>query len=88
MYYLVRREREDEPDVLPERVSSSSRRYAPTASVVWVGPEQVTHRSFVRDLLDSIDRSDVVEGVDGWRETSVKAEDLNRKRARGTKMNG
>ena len=30
----------------------------------------------MRSLLDSIKLSDLVEGVDTWRQTSVKAEDL------------
>ena len=30
----------------------------------------------MRDLLDSIQRPDIVKSVDGWTQTTVKAEDL------------
>jgi hypothetical protein len=31
----------------------------------------------MRDLLDSVELSDLVEGVDGRRETTMEAEDLS-----------
>ena len=37
-------------DVLAEGVARASRRNAPAAPVVWVGPEQVTHRPLMRHL--------------------------------------
>ena len=58
-------------NVLTESVARSTRRDAPTAPVVRVGPEQVAHRPFVRDLLDAVDGSNVVKRVDGWRQAAV-----------------
>lgn len=63
-------------DILPECVSSTPGGNAPAASVVGITPQQVAHRSLVGNLLDSIQRPDVVERVDGWTQTAVKAEDL------------
>jgi hypothetical protein len=47
-------------DILPKRITSSSRRDTPTASVVGVRPEEIAHRSFVGYLLDAVDRANVV----------------------------
>ena len=41
-------------DVLAEGIASTSRRHAPATSVVWVRPQKVAHRSFVRNLLHSV----------------------------------
>ncbi len=40
-----------------------------------VGPEEVAHGAVVRDLDFAVDGADLVEGVDGWREAAVHAED-------------
>lgn len=63
-------------DVLPERISGSSGRDAPAASVVGVGPKQIADGSLVGDFLDAVELADLVERVDGRRETSVQTEDL------------
>lgn len=63
-------------DVLSEGVSCTSRRDTPSAAVIRVGPQQITHWTFVRHLLDTVDGADVVQRVDGWRQTTVQAEDL------------
>jgi hypothetical protein len=63
-------------DVLAKGVAGASRGDSPAAAVVRVGPEEVAHRSLVRDLLDAVDGADVIEGVDGGREAAVEAEDL------------
>ena len=63
-------------DVLTERVASTSGRDAPAAAVIGVGPEEIANGSFVRHLLDSVKLSDLVEGVNGWRETTMETEDL------------
>ncbi len=63
-------------DILPEGVPCPSRRNAPSAAIVRVGPQEVTHRSFMRDLLHTVNGTDMIEGVDGGRKTSVKAEYL------------
>jgi hypothetical protein len=62
--------------VLPECVSCTTRRDAPSTTVVWVGPKQITHRSFMGHFLHSVDGADVVKGVDGGRETAMQAKYL------------
>ena len=42
----------------------------------WIRPQKVTHWSVVRHLLFSVNGSDLVQGGDGGRETSVDTEDL------------
>lgn len=44
--------------------------------VIGVTPQQIAHGSFVGDLLQAVEGSDVVEGVDGGAESAVQAEDL------------
>ncbi len=63
-------------DVLAERVAGTSGRDTPATSVIRVGPKQVADRSLVRNLLNSVELSDLVERVDRRRETTVEAEDL------------
>lgn len=63
-------------DVLPKRVAGATRRYAPAAAVVGVGPEQIAHGAFVGDFLYAVQSADVVEGVDAGGEAAVETEDL------------
>lgn len=63
-------------DVLAERVTCTSWTDAPATSIIRVTPEEIAHGTFVRNFLDSVERADVVEGIDAGRETTVKAEDL------------
>lgn len=68
-------------DILSERVSRSTRADTPTAAVVRIGPEQITHRAFVRHLLNTVDGANVIQGIDGRREASVQTEDLSAKKS-------
>lgn len=63
-------------DILPECVSSTTGGDTPATSVVGIAPQQVTHRSLVGNLLDSVQRPDVVERVDRRTQAAMKAEDL------------
>ena len=63
-------------DVLSESVACSSWRYSPSASIIWVGPQKITHGSFMWNFLYTIESSNVVEGIDTGGETSVETEDL------------
>lgn len=63
-------------DILAKSVTRTSRRDAPSAPVIRVGPEQVAHGTLVRHLLYAVERPDVVERVDAGREAAVQAEDL------------
>lgn len=62
-------------NVLAEGVASPARRYAPAASVVGVGPDQVAHGSLVGHLLDAVEVPGMVEGVNGGAKSTVEAED-------------
>jgi hypothetical protein len=61
-------------NILSERVASTSRRDTPTTSIIRIRPEEITNRSFVRNFLDSIKGFNLVEGIDTWRKSSMKAE--------------
>ena len=54
-------------NVLSERVTRSTRTDAPAAAVVRVGPQQVAHGTLVGNFLETVQRANVVEGVDGRR---------------------
>ena len=41
-------------DVLAKGVTSASRVHAPASPVIGIRPEQVAHRPFVRNLLESL----------------------------------
>lgn len=62
--------------VLAERVACTTRRDSPATAVIGIGPQEVAHGTFMRNFLNSIKGSNIVECVDAWGETSVEAEDL------------
>lgn len=51
-------------DVLTEAVASTARGNAPTASVIGVGPEEITDWALVGCLLNAIKLADLVQCVD------------------------
>ena len=63
-------------DVLAEGVSRPPGRDAPASSVIRVGPEEVTHGTLVRNLLQPVQGSDVIQSVDTGGQTTVQAEYL------------
>jgi hypothetical protein len=63
-------------NVLAKSVTCATRRYSPAAPVIWVGPKKVTHGTLMRNFLYTVERSNVIEGVDARRQTAVQAEDL------------
>ena len=63
-------------DVLTETVASASGADTPATSVIGVRPKEIADRSLVGSLLDAVQLTDLVEGVDTWGETTVEAEDL------------
>mmetsp|Transcript_44789 Transcript_44789/g.127911 ORF Transcript_44789/g.127911 Transcript_44789/m.127911 type:complete len:210 (-) Transcript_44789:233-862(-) len=63
-------------DVLAEGVAGPAGRDAPAAAVVGVRPQQVAHGPLVRHLLDAVELPDVVQGVQGWGDAAVHADDL------------
>ena len=63
-------------DILAECVSSSSWTDTPSTPVVWVTPQQVTHRAFVWHFLNAVEGSNVVKGVNTGRQTAMETEDL------------
>ena len=44
-------------DIASERVASTTRRNAPTRTLVWVGPQQIAHASFVRVKNNTLQHS-------------------------------
>lgn len=63
-------------DVLSEGVAGTPRWDAPARAVVRVRPKQVTHGALVGDLLHAVKRANLVQTIEGWRETAVEAEDF------------
>ena len=61
---------------MAENVTSSSRRNAPAVSILRVRPEQVTHRPVMRDFKEPIEHSDVIQGFNGRRQSSMQTENL------------
>ena len=63
-------------DVLSEGVSRPPGRDSPSTSVIRVRPQEVTHGSLVRNLLEPVQSSDVIQGVDTGGKTAMQAEYL------------
>eukprot|EP00237_Pycnococcus_provasolii_P010175 CAMPEP_0198710720 /NCGR_PEP_ID=MMETSP1471-20131121/2951_1 /TAXON_ID=41880 /ORGANISM="Pycnococcus provasolii, Strain RCC733" /LENGTH=339 /DNA_ID=CAMNT_0044470407 /DNA_START=189 /DNA_END=1208 /DNA_ORIENTATION=- len=63
-------------DVLPKRVPCTSRRDSPTTPVLWVTPQKVADRTFVRNFREAVKCVDVVDGVEARAKPGVWREDL------------
>ena len=77
-------------DIASECVASTTRRNTPTRTLVWVGPQQVAHASFVWVKNDTLQRpsgysidfhhtvqfADLVQSRNGRRQTSMKSKDF------------
>ena len=63
-------------DILTKGVTCSSRIHTPACPVIRVRPQEVAHGSLVRNFLKSFKGANVVECLNGGRESSVKAEEL------------
>jgi hypothetical protein len=63
-------------NILSKCVPGTPWRYAPAASLIRVWPQQVTHSSLMRNLLDSVKLSDLVKVVKTGRKTAMQTEDL------------
>lgn len=63
-------------NVHPERVPGSPRTDSPAMPIVWVAPEQVTHRALVWHFLDPVQGPDVVQRVQRRTQAPVQAEYL------------
>ena len=64
-------------NILSERVTSTSWRDTPTTSIIWIRPKQIADWSFSWHFHDSIKLIDLIKGIDGWRQTTMKAEDVS-----------
>lgn len=62
--------------ILAKGVTCTTRRYSPATPVVWVRPEQIAHGTFVWNLLNAVERPNIVQSVDAGRQTAVQTEDL------------
>lgn len=65
-------------NVLSEGVSGSPWGDSPSASVIGIRPDEVTHGSLMGNLLDTIEIPRMVKGVDAGAQSSVEAEDTIR----------
>ena len=63
-------------NILPKSIACSSGTYPPSTPVIGITPEQIAHRPFMRDFLDPVDPSYVVQGVYARGKASVQAEYL------------
>lgn len=50
-------------DILSKRISCTTRRNPPSTAVVRVRPQQITHGTFMGDLLYSVQGTDVIQSV-------------------------
>jgi len=64
-------------DILSERVACTSWRDTPTASIIWVRPKEITNRSFSWHFHDSIKLVNLIESIDGWRKSTMEAENVS-----------
>jgi hypothetical protein len=65
-------------NILTERVTGTTRRDTPTASIVWIRPQQITHGSFVWNFLNTIQGTNMIKSVNRWGETTMQAKNLKR----------
>src|SRR4051794_792439 len=63
-------------NVLAECVACTPWTDAPSTSVVWIAPEQVTHWTLMRHLLNTVQTSDVIKSVNARAKAPVEAEYL------------
>lgn len=63
-------------NVLAEGVSGTTRVHAPASTIIGIRPEQIAHRSFMWDFLESFESSDVIKSLDAGRESTMEAEKL------------
>ena len=63
-------------DVLTKTVAGASWWNTPAASVIGVGPQKIADRSLVGRLLNAIELTDLIEGVNAGWQTTMQAEDL------------
>lgn len=56
--------------------SSSSRRHGPGFDVFWVGPHEIAEWALMRNFHSSVNKSDLVNGLDLWRESTMDAKDF------------
>lgn len=62
--------------VLAKRIPSTPWTYPPAAPVIWIAPQQITHRSFMRHFLNPIKGSYIVQRINARGKPSMQAEDL------------
>jgi hypothetical protein len=63
-------------NVSSKEIPRSSWTDTPTCDLIRVAPHEVAHGSIMRNLLLSIQVSNVIQSIDRWREASMDAENL------------
>lgn len=64
-------------NVSTKSVSCSSGRNAPAGLITRIRPQQIAHAALVTDVNDSIQFTNLVQCEYGWRQTTVKSENLS-----------
>jgi len=59
-----------------EQPTSSSRRHGPGLDVLWVRPHEIAEWTLMRNFHSSVDKSNLVDGLDLRRESTMDAEDF------------
>ena len=62
--------------ILSKGISCSSWRDSPASSVIRIRPKKIAHGAFMRNLLQPVECSDVVQSINTRRESSMKTENL------------
>lgn len=57
---------------LTKGIPSPSRRDTPTATIIRVRPQKITHRAFMWHFLNTIKTSYVIKGFNRWRQPTVQ----------------
>jgi hypothetical protein len=61
---------------LTESVACASWTDSPSTSVIWVAPKEIAHWSFMWDFLNSVERANVVKGINAGGKATMQAKDL------------
>lgn len=59
-----------------EEPACAPRRHGPRFDIFWIAPHEIAEGSFMRHFYFSVDESDLINGADVGRETSVDAQHL------------
>jgi hypothetical protein len=73
-------------DLGTKEPSSSSWRHSPSFDVFWIRPHKVTEWTFMRNFHSSVNKSNLIDGLDLWGKSSMDAEDFAFNNSSNTKI--